>query len=148
MTSSGNNESRTDVITQIQDHLNVLVSNFFNFAGALQRDAPPASMKGEDAPTGPHPMNVEEQTNLMAREVANQSKLLDELISKLPDLTLSDTQQLEAIAAAQRSNEQVGEALREELRRAGSELSTAQDLFGVLADGKLLQKPGDPPQNH
>jgi hypothetical protein len=138
----------SDVLTQIQDLLNGLVSNFFNFAGALQRDAPPGSIKGEDAPAGPHAINVGEQTTFMAREIAKQSKLLDELINKLPDLKLSDAQQLEAIAAAQRSNEQVGEALRQELRRAGAELSAAQDLFGVLADDKLLQKPPDPPNGH
>lgn len=36
-----------DVLTQLQDQTNLLCSRLFNFLGALQRDAPPVSVKGE-----------------------------------------------------------------------------------------------------
>lgn len=39
-----------DVVTQIQEHIALLCSRFFNFIGALQRDAPPAPLHIAAAP--------------------------------------------------------------------------------------------------
>ena len=36
-----------DVVSQIQDHIALLCSRFFNFIGALQRDAPPVPLHAE-----------------------------------------------------------------------------------------------------
>ena len=36
-----------DIVTQLQDQLALICSRFFNFIGALQRDAPPAPLHGE-----------------------------------------------------------------------------------------------------
>lgn len=35
-------KEEADVVTQLQDHIALICSRFFNFIGALQRDAPPA----------------------------------------------------------------------------------------------------------
>jgi Subunit 21 of Mediator complex len=128
-----------DIVTQIQDHLNGLLSSFFNFTGALQRDAPPVTVKGEPAIRNSNQidMGAPEQTVFMAKQVAEQCKLLEELIIKLPDLALSETQQLEAIAAIQLDNDEEGSSLGIEIGRAAKELSAIQNLFGVLADSKL-----------
>jgi hypothetical protein len=39
-----------DVVTQIQEHIALLCARFFNFIGALQRDAPPAPLHNAAAP--------------------------------------------------------------------------------------------------
>jgi hypothetical protein len=43
-----------DVVTQIQDHIALICSRFYNFIGALQRDAPPAPLHGEVVPDQRH----------------------------------------------------------------------------------------------
>ena len=54
MSADGPPPRHSDVISQLQDQVNGLCSKLFNFLGALQRDAPPASVKGEGllAPAG------------------------------------------------------------------------------------------------
>eukprot|EP00884_Botryococcus_braunii_P000814 jgi/Botrbrau1/10733/Bobra.180_2s0004.1 len=108
MSTAGN----ADVVTQIQDHLNALVSSFFNFTGALQRDAPPVSIRGGTVVRNAKEIDVGEQTAFMAKQIATQSRILEELITRLPDLSLSEEQQLEAIAAAQLANEAEGDQPR------------------------------------
>lgn len=43
----GNDVSDVDAVTALQDEITRLCSGFFNFVGALQRDAPAASIAGE-----------------------------------------------------------------------------------------------------
>lgn len=131
-------ENNCDIVTQIQDHLNALLSSFFNFAGALQRDAPPASVKGEEVVRNANQNDVEEQMDFMAKHLVKQSKLLEDLIRMLPDLQESEMQQLEAIASAQATNDSLGDSLEQDLHLAQRELLRAQDLFGILADDRLL----------
>lgn len=131
-------ENNCDIVTQIQDHLNALLSSFYNFAGALQRDAPPASVKGEEVVRNANQSDVQEQMDFMAKHLVKQSKLLEELIGKLPDLRESELQQLEAIASAQATNDDMGNSLGEDLQLAQKEQFRAQDLFGILADNRLL----------
>lgn len=40
----------TDILTQIQEALDRLSTSLFSTIGALQRDAQPASIRGEPAP--------------------------------------------------------------------------------------------------
>lgn len=136
MSTAGN----ADIVTQIQDHLNALVSSFFNFTGALQRDAPPVNVKGGTVARNANQIDVGEQTAFMAKQIATQSRILEELITKLPDLSLSEAQQLNAIAAAQLADEEEGIILGQQLSFAEKELSTVQDLFGILADSRLLKQ--------
>jgi hypothetical protein len=43
-----------DVVTQIQDHIALICARFYNFIGALQRDAPPAPLHSEVIPDQRH----------------------------------------------------------------------------------------------
>jgi hypothetical protein len=43
-----------DVVTQIQDQIALICARFYNFIGALQRDAPPAPLHGEAIPDQKH----------------------------------------------------------------------------------------------
>lgn len=43
-----------DVVTKIQDHIALICARFYNFIGALQRDAPPAPLHGETIPDERH----------------------------------------------------------------------------------------------
>jgi hypothetical protein len=43
-----------DVVTQIQDHIALICARFYNFIGALQRDAPPAPLHGDAIPDQRH----------------------------------------------------------------------------------------------
>ena len=42
------NHEAGDVVARIQDEIARLCAGFFNFVGALQRDAPPSSISGEN----------------------------------------------------------------------------------------------------
>ena len=103
--------SSNDLITQIQDHLTGLCSMFFNFAGALQRDAGPVCVADEPEPemgvTRPK-HNITE----MAAQIAVASKQLDELIGKLPSISRTEQQQLQAIAKLKVKLWSAGEAAR------------------------------------
>lgn len=89
-------QSASDLVTQIQDHLNGLCSMFYNFTGALQRDAAPRPVADEPAPeaSGSHPKhNVKE----MAGQLAQASKQLDDMIGQLPAIDRTEDEQLQAL---------------------------------------------------
>ena len=95
--ADGRSARAADLVTQIQDHLNGLCSMFFNFAGALQRDAAPVSVAGEPAPEAPA-NRQKHDIKEMATQIAQASKQLDELIGRLPSLTQTEQEQLQDIA--------------------------------------------------
>ncbi len=49
----------TDLISQLQSEVNGLCAKLFNFLGALQRDAPPQSVKSEGLPAPAGGVDVE-----------------------------------------------------------------------------------------
>mmetsp|Transcript_10932 Transcript_10932/g.30914 ORF Transcript_10932/g.30914 Transcript_10932/m.30914 type:complete len:133 (-) Transcript_10932:111-509(-) len=129
-----------DIVTQIQDQLNLLCSTMFNLTGTLQRDAPPLSLDGEPAAPSPVPgFNTKEATEAMAAQISEASKLVDTLVRSLPDTETSE-EQLRRIAALQEENELVGQELDSELEKADRQLAELQDMFALLADRKLLQR--------
>jgi len=46
-------DKSADIVDELNKHLHSLSASFFNFVGALQRDAPPASLDGETVVTAP-----------------------------------------------------------------------------------------------
>ena len=86
-----------DLVTQIQDHLNGLCSMFFNFAGALQRDAAPVRVADEPEPEHTS-SRVKHDIKDMASQLAQASKQLDQLIEQLPSITKAEQEQLQAVA--------------------------------------------------
>lgn len=106
-----------DVVTQIQDHIALICARFFNFIGALQRDAPPAPLHGEIIPDQRHEhmevgfncgennfrllslllsvssadcfysSSMQNEIKIMRAEVTESLTTLDSLIHALPDLS-------------------------------------------------------------
>jgi len=45
---------KADAVTLLQNHIALICARFYNFIGALQRDAPPAPLHGEAIPDQRH----------------------------------------------------------------------------------------------
>ncbi|CAL8460579.1 g108 [Coccomyxa elongata] len=129
--------TNTDLVTQLQDQLSALCSLFFNFTGALQRDAPPVSVRGEPVEPVVNAQDTPAQVGAMAEQVVTASKVLDDLIAHLPDISATEEDQLEAIINLQIKNDKVGVELRDMQKAAHFQLQKVQALFGVLADDAL-----------
>ncbi|KAK9813939.1 hypothetical protein WJX73_005732 [Symbiochloris irregularis] len=130
-----------DLITQIQDHLNDLCAMFFNFAGSLQRDAAAVAVGEEQVPD--QPVGVpKHDIKAMATQIVQASKQLDELICQLPELSLTEGQQLDKISRVKSASESQGQELREAVQLAEGRLALVQDMFAALAD-EVLEFAGD-----
>lgn len=80
------------------------------------------------------------QVGAMAEQVVIASKVLDDLIAHLPDISATEEDQLEAIVNLQIENDKVGVELRGMQKAAQFELQKVQALFGVLADDALQRQ--------
>ncbi|BDA41651.1 probable mediator of RNA polymerase II transcription subunit 21 [Coccomyxa sp. Obi] len=132
--------TNTDLVTQLQDQLSVLCSLFFNFTGALQRDAPPVSVRGEPVDPIANAQDTPAQVGAMAEQIVSASKVLDDLIAHLPDISATEEDQLEAIVNLQLENDKVGDELRDMQKVAEFELQKVQAVFGILADDALQRR--------
>ncbi|GAB4816096.1 hypothetical protein N2152v2_003142 [Parachlorella kessleri] len=140
MSADGPPARHFDVISQLQDQVNGLCSKLFNFLGALQRDAPPSSVKGEGllAPAGG--VDVEAQTELMASEIVESFTAVERLLQQLPPTDKTEAQQLQGIAALQQHNAAAAAELGRELAAAEGRLAQLQTAYGVLADLQLARR--------
>lgn len=132
--------TNTDLVTQLQDQLSLLCSLFFNFTGALQRDAPPVSVRGEPVESVVNAQDTPAQVGAMAEQVVSASRVLDELIANLPDISATEEDQLKTIVNLQVENDRIGVELRNMQKAAQVELQKVQALFGVLADDALQRR--------
>ena len=80
------------------------------------------------------------QVGAMAEQLVTASKMLDDLIAHLPDISGTEEHQLEAIVNLQLENDKVGMELRDMQKAAQLELQKLQALFGVLADDALQRQ--------
>lgn len=80
------------------------------------------------------------QVGTMAEQIVTASKVLDDLIAHLPDISTTEEEQLEAIVNLQFENDKVGVELRDMQKAAQSELQKVQAVFGVLADDALQRR--------
>ena len=58
---------------QIQEHTTALCAHFFNFTGALQRDAPPVGLDGDGPPVQPPPTAAQLDTVSKVPQMAEQA---------------------------------------------------------------------------
>lgn len=130
-----------ELISKLQDCNAELCAMFFNYTGALQRDAQPQPVNElplqndktestQDPPSKPD----------LGLQVVQLSKQFDDLLSYLP-LSMPDRDsQLQNILQLQervlKGRQQVEQASRE----AREELECLQAIHGVLADDKLTAK--------
>ena len=80
------------------------------------------------------------QVGAMAEQIVSASKVLDDLIAHLPEISSTEEEQLEAIVNLQIENDRVGAELRDMQRAAQCELQKVQEVFGVLADDALQRR--------
>ena len=73
--SMRNAESTVRLSTQIQEHTTALCAHFFNFTGALQRDAPPVGLDGDAPPVQPPPTAAQLDTVSKVPQMAEQVAL-------------------------------------------------------------------------
>jgi hypothetical protein len=106
----------------------------------LQRDAPPSSVRGEPIEEKPGPNNIVLQIDVMAQQLVDACKQLDDLMQHIPDITLSEEQQLDVIVSLQQENDRLGDELRDMQKRAQNQLAKLHALFGVLADDALRRR--------
>ncbi|MQM21497.1 hypothetical protein Taro_054539 [Colocasia esculenta] len=135
-----------DIISQLQEQVNVIAALSFNTFGTLQRDAPPIRL----SPNYPEPaaslsdetINIAEQPKLMSAALVQAAKQFDVLVAALPLSEGGEEAQLKRIAELEAENEAVGEELQKQLEAAEQELRQVQELFNQAADNCLnLKKP-------
>lgn len=134
-----------DIISQLQEQVNVIAGVTFNTIGTLQRDAPavrlspnypePQSTSAED------PAIVAEQPKAMTTSLVQEAKQFDALVDALPLSEGGEELQLMQIAQLQAENEAVGKELQKEIEAAELEFKQRQELFDMIADNCLNMKP-------
>lgn len=75
-----------------------------------------------------------------AAEVMTLSKIVDDLIGKLPDVKSTEAEELSRIRDAMKDNEEAGKALRAETSLTSDLLKEVRSLHAVLADAQLSQR--------
>lgn len=111
---------------------------FFNYAGALQRDAQPQpvnelSLQNHQDGTAPSLATTPD----LASQVVQLSKQFDELVANLPHSMPQSNTQLQNIVRLQAQVHEGRKRLEEERCDALQELKAVQSIHGILADDKL-----------
>ena len=107
-----------DLVSQLQENLNILLSQYISAVGTLQRDAEPVGLRGEQVvpsteqqtsrPEAPGSQQIAE----FAQQIATTSKSISGLVQQLPDVTQSEEEQLQDIAQLQVEQEEAKAAYR------------------------------------
>lgn len=135
-----------DIISQLQEQVNIIAAHTFNTFGALQRDAPPDRLSSNypEPPAVPteDATSLAEQPKLMSTDLVKAAKQFDTLVAALPLSEGGEEAQLKRIAELQAENDIIGQELQKQLEAADKELKQVQDLFSQAADNCLnLKKP-------
>ncbi|KAG5153069.1 hypothetical protein JHK84_029541 [Glycine max] len=137
-----------DIISQLQEQVNLIAHLAFNTVGTLQRDAPPNRL----SPNYPEPpahatedgSNFSEQPKLMSTTLVKAAKQFDALVAALPISESGEEAQLKRISELQAENDAIGLELQKQLEAAEKELNQVQELFRQASDNCLnLKKPDD-----
>ncbi|XP_057445629.1 mediator of RNA polymerase II transcription subunit 21-like [Lotus japonicus] len=135
-----------DIISQLQEQVNLIANLAFNTIGTLQRDAPPNRI----SPNYPEPpaqptedgATFSEQPKLMSTGLVKAAKQFDALVAALPIAEGGEEAQLKRIAELQAENDAIGQELQKQLEAAEKELHQVQELFSQASDNCLnLKKP-------
>lgn len=134
-----------DIISQLQEQLNLIANLAFNTFGTLQRDAPPVRLS-PNYPEPP-PANPTQDASNFAEEPKNASaalvkaaKQFDALVNALPLSEGGEEAQLKRIAELQAENDAIGQELQRQLEAADKELKQVQELFSQASDNCLNMK--------
>lgn len=126
-----------DVVTQLQEQLELIGKHAYNFVGSLTRDAPPVAADGTPVETaGAVPAYTPAD---LAAQVVGASQRFDALASSLPPgggasaVRASDASDA-GIAALMAENESLGRELQRELSEAEGVLASVRARFVDEAD--------------
>lgn len=131
--------THSDLLTQLQAALNSLCSMFFNFVGALQRDAPPVKVK-EELLSDVSTYDLNKDTTFMATQLISGFKVVEELINALPNACGDNAVESKAFEALQSESHELSKQLQAEGKKAQELLHIVQELFGLLVEYKLNEK--------
>ncbi|XP_065878496.1 mediator of RNA polymerase II transcription subunit 21 [Euphorbia lathyris] len=132
-----------DIISQLQEQVDIIASLGFNTIGTLQRDAPPVRLsQNYPEPPANTAEDFAEQPKLMSAALVKAAKQFDALVAALPLAEGGEEAQLKRIAELQAENDAVGQELQRQLEAAEKELKQVQELFSQATDNCLnLKKP-------
>ncbi|KAL9243515.1 hypothetical protein vseg_017391 [Gypsophila vaccaria] len=148
-----------DIISQLQEQVNVIASLAFNTFGTLQRDAPPVRLspnypeppKPNPSSLPPPPQQPPEKEEMKEEDFADEprkasvalvkaAKQFDALVNALPLAEGGEEAQLKRIADLQAENDVIGQELQRQLEAADEELKRVQELFSQASDNCLNMK--------
>ncbi|KAE9595427.1 putative mediator complex, subunit Med21 [Lupinus albus] len=135
-----------DIISQLQEQVNLMAQLTFNTIGTLQRDAPPNRLSPNYPEPPPHPTedgaSFAEQAKQMSTALVKAAKQFDALVEALPISEGDEDAQVERIAKLQAENDAIGQELQKQLEAAEKELNQVRELFSQASDNCLnLKKP-------
>ena len=109
----------------------------------MQRDAPAASVRGEQAQSrSSAPLG---DTAAMAQEIVEASQSIDTLIQKLPQSFGTEEEELQNINALQKERADICREVQDSWECAEQALLEVQKAYGSIADGLLnAQEPVSP----
>ncbi|KAI9088643.1 hypothetical protein K1719_029757 [Acacia pycnantha] len=135
-----------DIISQLQEQVNLIAHLAYNTIGTLQRDAPPNRLSPNYPEPPAHPTedaaNFAEQPKIMSAALVKAAKQFDALVAALPISEGGEEAQLKRITELQAENDIIGQELQKQLEAAEKELNQVQELYRQASDNCLnLKKP-------
>lgn len=153
-----------DIISQLQEQVNLIASLAFNTFGTLQRDAPPVRLSpnypeppNSNPNLNPNPNNANpnpsqqqqqsdastnfaDEPKTASAALVKAAKQFDALVNALPLAEGGEEAQLKRIAELQAENDAIGQELQRQLEAADKELKQVQELFSQASDNCLNMK--------
>lgn len=129
-----------DDLSIVQEQLNLICQQFYNFLGILQRDAPPMSLTSNtEKIDNQSSFDIEKETSSMADSVVESFRSMEAGISKLPYCGEDADTQNERIMQLQIRDAELGGLLAERVETCEGLLKDVQGLYAVLVQHKLQQ---------
>ena len=98
-----------DSVTELQSQLDALAELFFNCIGIIQRDAAKEDDKDQ----------FQKQVTEFSQQLVKFSRNADKLISSLPGVSFTKSEQLNKISQINQENQVVAVDLKEKVKEAG-----------------------------
>ncbi|XP_074286944.1 mediator of RNA polymerase II transcription subunit 21-like isoform X2 [Silene latifolia] len=127
-----------DIISQMQEQVNLIASLAFNTFGTLQRDAPPVRL----SPNYPEPTPLNHNSQPPAQQPPSEPQQPPQATAPQEDFADEPKKASAALvkAAKQAENDVVGQELQRQLEAADEELKQVQEMFNQASDKCLNMK--------
>ena len=81
-----------------------------------------------------------EMSSQWATEIMALSKVVDDLVDSLPEVSSTEKDELERVVEALTANEEAGDKLRQEVSATRELLTEVRSMYAVLADAELSRR--------